>query len=245
MYPDDHSPFFGQIEDRILQRAIFNNMFKVHTHPGAAILTSNPVEHAPLPSQPYLPLNDLSLPSPPPQAPAFAHRAKSTDFLLVETPLHRVMDNQTVGPGLQCFTLREMPSIYLSGQMEPLMEVFCPDSQRLRDFVAAYIRVGIVARFFERKSFEMAEGDGLTKAKRDVPTMGENIGFTDFVHVFEPVAHVIARDDRELNNLVHEHLKAVATEQQSAYWTMEPMKAKHALDDALRRISPEDVGITT
>lgn len=152
------------------------------------------------------------------------------------------MDNTTVGQGMQCFTLREMPSIYLSGQMEPLMEVFCPDSQRLKDFVAAYVRVGIVARFFERRSFEMAEGDGMTKPKRDVATMGENIGFTDFVHVFEPVAHVIAKDDKELNQLVHNHLSAVAMETENAYWAMDTMRAKHALDDALRRISPEDVG---
>lgn len=29
LYPDDASPFLGQIEDRVTQRAIFNNMFKV------------------------------------------------------------------------------------------------------------------------------------------------------------------------------------------------------------------------
>lgn len=42
MYPDDHSPFLGQIEDRILQRALFNNMFKVHRHPADPSRTSRP-----------------------------------------------------------------------------------------------------------------------------------------------------------------------------------------------------------
>ena len=84
--PEDSSPFLGQIEDRMLQQALFTNMFK---------------------------------------APLFEHAARPTDFLLIRAPSNRVRDppvGEEAGQN-ECYAVREIPRIYLSGQVEPNLEV--------------------------------------------------------------------------------------------------------------------------
>lgn len=86
LYPEDSSPFLGQIEEQMRQIALFTNMFK---------------------------------------APLFEHNARQTDLLLVRAPPQRVRDppqGEQQGE-TECYAVREIPRIYLCGQVEPTMDV--------------------------------------------------------------------------------------------------------------------------
>jgi transcription initiation factor TFIID subunit 1 len=198
LYPEDPSPFIGQIEDGMRQLALFNNLYK---------------------------------------APLFEHKAKPTDFLLVRShPKHvrEPLTGESAGES-ECYAVREIPRVYLSGQMEPLREVFHPDDGRFREFRDRLIKLALVVKIHggERGA-----------------DMDRRVSVIDLVRLFDGLADYLpdagpGRDkEREKAVLVLNQLKQVAHELQGKHtenhWSL---NKDVVVEDVLREITPEEVCI--